>query len=120
MGSESLKRGQPSADAEGVWVDQFPPGFGPWGTTGSDDGQTTVIVTVPVVRMMEMALDQVVDVVAVGHALMTAVGAVDVIGRVSAARMVGGASAAGCRRRRPRRAHPRGRRVDGGRWPSWM
>lgn len=50
-----------------------------------------MIVTVIAVRMVQVAVDEVVDVVAVRDRLVTAVGTVDVVGRVCAA-CVGGAA----------------------------
>jgi len=45
----------------------------------------------PVVRMMEMAVDEVVDVVPVRHGLVAAAGAVLMLGVVAAAAVIGSA-----------------------------
>jgi predicted aconitase with swiveling domain len=50
-----------------------------------------VSVAVLVVRVVQVALDQVVDVVTVGHGLVPAVGSVSVAGVVTGAVVVGGA-----------------------------
>jgi hypothetical protein len=64
--------------------------------------QRAVVVAVAVVRVVEVALDQVVDVIAVRHAGMSAGGAVNVVGGVAGAAVV-------------RRALRRVGRVDGDR-----
>jgi hypothetical protein len=51
-----------------------------------------VVVAVVAVRMMEVAADAVVQVVAVGNCLVTAAGAVDVAGFMTAAAMIRGAA----------------------------
>jgi hypothetical protein len=61
-----------------------------------------VVVAVAVVRVVEVALDQVVDVIAVRHAGVSAAGAVNVVGGVAGAAVV-------------RRALRRVGRVDGDR-----
>jgi len=61
-----------------------------------------VVVAVAVVGVMEVALDQVIDVIPVRHARVSAAGAVDVVGGVAGAAMV-------------RRALRRVGRVDGDR-----
>lgn len=50
-----------------------------------------MVVTVAVVRMMQMTVNQVTGVVAVRNGFMPAAGAVDVVGRVTTANMVRGA-----------------------------
>jgi hypothetical protein len=48
-----------------------------------------MIVTVVAVRMMEMALNQIIDVVTVGHCLVSATATVGVTGFVAAANVLG-------------------------------
>ncbi len=43
-----------------------------------DDLQRAVIIAVIAMRMMQMAIDQIIDVVAMRHGLMAAAGAMDV------------------------------------------
>ncbi|MBL8227941.1 MAG: hypothetical protein JNL98_05670 [Bryobacterales bacterium] len=51
-----------------------------------------MIVAVAGVRVMKVSVHQIIDVVAMGHGLMTTVRAMDVISGVRGARMSGGAS----------------------------
>lgn len=48
-----------------------------------------VVIAMPVVRVMEVPLDEVVDVIAVRHGIMAAAGTVDVVGRMSLAGVSG-------------------------------
>jgi hypothetical protein len=50
-----------------------------------DDGDFAVVVAVALVRMVQMAIDQVIDVIAVGYGRVSAAGPVHVIGAVAAA-----------------------------------
>jgi hypothetical protein len=68
----------------------------PWrdvwrGAHGSRQLQLAVVVAVRVVRMVQVAVDEIVDVVPVRHRLMSAAGAVLVVGGVPAALMIGSA-----------------------------
>jgi hypothetical protein len=54
-------------------------------------GDGSVVVAVPVVRVVEMPTNEIVDVIAVGNLLVTAIGAVNVRGFVSAAGVLGSA-----------------------------
>lgn len=55
----------------------------------ADDLQRTVVIAVSVVRMVQVTVDEVVDVVTVRHRLVAAVRSVDVVGRVGTAGVVG-------------------------------
>ena len=59
----------------------------------SHDLDWAVIVTVTIVRMVQVAVDQVVDVVAVGHCFVATAWAMDMIGRVRSTGMI---RSAGC------------------------
>ena len=54
-----------------------------------NDFDRTMIVTVVAVRMMEMALNQIIDVVTVGYSLVSATGTVVVTGLVAVANVLG-------------------------------
>jgi hypothetical protein len=57
----------------------------------SDDGEGSVVVAVAIVRVVEVAIDEVVDVVSVRNGWVSASGAVDVVGIVSGTAVVRGA-----------------------------
>jgi hypothetical protein len=57
-----------------------------------NDFDRTMIVTVVAVRMMEMALNQIIDVVTVGHCLVSATGTVVMTGFVAVAIVLGRAT----------------------------
>ena len=57
-----------------------------------DDGDFAVVVAVALVRMVQMAIHQVIDVIAVRHGWVTATGSVYVIGAVAAAGVPAGAT----------------------------
>ena len=54
-----------------------------------NDFDRTMIVTVVAVRMMEMALNQIIDVVTMGHCLVSATGTVVMTGLVAVAMVLG-------------------------------
>ncbi len=51
------------------------------------DAHRSVMVAVAVVRVMQVAIDEIVDVIAMRHRIVSTAGAVNVIGRVAGARM---------------------------------
>lgn len=57
-----------------------------------NDGDFAVVVAVALVRMVQMAIDQVIDVIAVRHGWVSATGPVHVVGAVAAARVPAGAT----------------------------
>ena len=57
-----------------------------------NDFYRTMIVTVVAVRMMEMALNQIIDVVTVGYCLVSATGTVVMTGFVAVATVLGRAT----------------------------
>lgn len=65
--------------------------LGSYGGSSLHDGDITVVIAVAIVLMMEMAIDEVIDMVAVRHCRMPATWTMNMVSRMPTARMPAGA-----------------------------
>jgi hypothetical protein len=87
--SQSLRKN--SATVENSSENQMDLNLGSYGGSSLHDGDITVVIAVAIVLMMEMAIDEVIDMVAVRHRRMPATWTMNMVSRMPTARMPAGA-----------------------------